>query len=906
MKVNYSSPLEKPSGNLPTFAPRALLLVGCLLASAVQAQVAPAVPQASTTSAKEEAVKMSPFEVTGKSQLGYRSTQTLAGAGIATDLRDLPSSISVMNRELMDDLMITHIDQLSTFYISGENEPLPEASIPSGTVRMRGITTTNLRDGIYIAYNPDSHSMDRVEILRGPNGFLYTGAGAGGNPNQVTKRAQLKDGESVRFMVGSYSLYRTELDVNRVLIDNEKQKLAVRTSIGYQKSDGWAHYAARDFKGALLTVNYRPFRGKTNFNASIDYGNEDLIMAPKILSDQFATSERTGATTPYALTTGGITYVPALGLTYDSVGLRRTSGTNLALVDRNFIAPETNFRGPGAYNNSGYAAMNFTLDQRISDNLNLQFMHIRSKNRKSTRTTVGSSQASIYKDVNPTLPGGAPNPYFNKYYNEYVNREYYFTEPTAYYKAAAVYDLKLSFMTQNIIGAAHRHSYEPAFVSFSEFVDPRSSRFKGAYIDANTIEAYRANLITQNNNRFYRRFYLVDGDGPNITNPATVAGQSVYTRDITADGNNGRLWWRGYWNNGFSVGSTGTYLNGRLNSFVGWRRDSFNRTTGSLFYNVARDDANIQRSTTQLTPLDYTLPAFPRQNPGTRVKGDSVNYGLVYRVTNFLSLYANYGESVSLNVAAGGDGFIPGTTIGSPKGYGQDYGIRWLFLDGAIESNWTYYKNNKQNVAAISAAVSDELRVLVAGVNPAGTDTQTVTPKGIEFDTILNINRGLRLLWNLSSNKLSNTDRYPALKTVVAEAKGKAPTPVSDAFLASVPEGTPSAGFTKLRSNLVASYRFDRGILKGFSVGGGAQYRDVTYQGNFDLNLDGIAEEIWTPSYVVTNLMFGYRTKAWDRPVDFGLNVNNVLNKQYFRATALNTGGWGEERNFRFSARISL
>jgi outer membrane receptor protein involved in Fe transport len=145
------------------------------------------------------------------------------------------------------------------------------------------------------------------------------------------------------------------------------------------------------------------------------------------------------------------------------------------------------------------------------------------------------------------------------------------------------------------------------------------------------------------------------------------------------------------------------------------------------------------------------------------------------------------------------------------------------------------------------------------------------------------------------------------LKSVQADAREQGfATPETDAFLASVPEGTPSAGFTKIRSNLVASYRFNNGPLKNFSIGGGAQYRDVTYQGNFDLNRDGTAEEIWTPSYTVVNLMFSYRTKLWDRPVDLGLNINNVFDKEYFRATALSTGAWGEERNFRLALRVEL
>lgn len=852
---------------------------------------------------------MSAFEVVEQSGLGYRATKTLAGAGIATEIRDLPSSISVLNREFIDDLMVTNIEELSRFFMSGEFEPAPEASISSGgAVRMRGIPTGNLRDGIYHPVILDSHAIDRVEILRGPNGFLYTGAGAGGNPNQVTKQAVLKDGQTARLVFGSYNLRRAELDVNRVVMNTERHKLAVRTSLAYQDSDGWAHHSGRKFRGGLFTVNYRPFGGRTNINAVVDYGKDMVIMTPKILSDQYSTSERTGTTTAYTSTTGGRTLLPALGLIYDTVGQRRTSGTNLALSDRSFIRPETNFRGPDAYNDTINTSHGLMIDHRFTDALSLQLTARRMEVRKATRTTIGSSQASIYKDVNPTLPSGAPNPYFGEYYNEYVNREFYFREPSTYYRAAAVYELKARFMTQRIVGATHYHIYDPNFVSFSEFVDPRSGNFRGSYVDAQTLAAYRANLTTQNNNRFYRRFYLREGDAPHITNAAIIPGQSVYMRDITADGNNGRLYWRDYWNQGGSIGAAGTYFKERLHSFVGWRSDSFERKTGSLFYNVARDTPSSPRQPAEVTSLDYTLPSHPRQDPATDVRGESVNYGLVFHAFKFLSLYANYAESVSLNVAAGGVGLIPGTTIPSPKGFGEDYGIRWLFLDGAIESNWTYYKNNRTAGAGIPANVSrDELAVLFTGINPDATDSQTVTPEGVEFDTIINLSRNLRLVWNYSSNKLKNTERYPVLKSVHADARAKGfATPLTDAFLASVPEGTPSAGFTKVRSNLVASYRFSSGPLKNLSLGGGAQYREKTYQGNFDLNRDGFAEELWTPGYTVVNLMLGYRTRVWDRPVDLGFNVNNLFDQEYFRATALSTGAWGEERSFRLSMRVEL
>ncbi len=907
MKITVSCLGAARAGLPPALAAFALGIFATV--APLAAQTAPARPAATGTDPARDITVLSAFEVTEQSGLGYRATQTLAGAGIATEIRDLPSSISVLNREFMDDLMVTNIEELSKFFMSGEFEPAPEASISSGgAVRMRGIPTGNLRDGIYHPAILDSHAIDRVEILRGPNGFLYTGAGAGGNPNQVTKQAFMKDAQTVRAVFGSYALHRGELDINRVVLNTERHKLAMRASLAYQKSDGWAHHAERDFTGALFTINYRPFGGKTNINAVIDYGRDFVIMTPKILSDQFSTSERTGATTAYTVTTGGRTFLPALGTIIDTVGQRRTSGTNIGITDRNFIRPETNFRGPDGFNHTYNTSHGVTIDHRFTDEFSVQFTARRMEVKKVTRTTIGSSQASIYKDVNPTLPDGLPNPYFNQYYNEYSNREYYFTEPTHYYRAAAVYELKLPFTTQRIIGAAHYHIYNPNFLSFSEFVDPASGNFRGAFVNENTLAAYRANLTTQNNNRFYRRFYLRDGDSAALTGADVIRGQSMYLRDITADGNDGRLYRRDYWNQGGSIGATGTYFKERLHSFVGWRSDSFERQTGSLFYNVAQDTPGNSRRPSEMSALDYTLPSHPRQNPPTDVRGDSVNYGLVYHALKFMSLYANYAESVSLNVAAGGTGLIPGSTIPSPKGFGEDYGVRWLLLGGAVESNWTYYKNNRTAGAAIPANVSrDELAILFTGINPDATDSQTVTAEGIEFDTTINLTRSLRLLWNYSSNKLSNTDRYPVLKSVQADARSRnLATPNTDAFLATVPEGTPSAGFTKVRSNLVASYRFNAGPLRGLSLGGGAQYRERTYQGNFDLNRDGFAEELWTPGYTVVNLMCGYRTRLWDRPVDIGLNVNNLFDKEYFRATSLASGAWGEERSFRVSFRIDL
>jgi len=159
----------------------------------------------------------------------------------------------------------------------------------------------------------------------------------------------------------------------------------------------------------------------------------------------------------------------------------------------------------------------------------------------------------------------------------------------------------------------------------------------------------------------------------------------------------------------------------------------------------------------------------------------------------------------------------------------------------------------------------------------------------------------------ISSNDLETSDRYPQLRGYQARAKAKStPTPETDAFLSSVPDGTPLPGFTKRRSNLVSMYRFNSGPVKGFSIGGGVQYRDKSYMGNFDLNQDGVAEELWSSGYNLWNLMMGYRTKIMKRNVDMSLNIYNLFDKDYFRSFALSTGGWGDGRNFRFAARVDF
>ena len=65
------------------------------------------------------------------------------------------------------------------------------------------------------------------------------------------------------------------------------------------------------------------------------------------------------------------------------------------------------------------------------------------------------------------------------------------------------------------------------------------------------------------------------------------------------------------------------------------------------------------------------------------------------------------------------------------------------------------------------------------------------------------------------------------------------------------------------------------------------------------MNNDGIAEALWSPSYYLVSLLAGYRTKLFNHTATFALNVDNLLDKDYYVSATTTTGSWGAPRTFR-------
>ncbi|MDP3209136.1 MAG: hypothetical protein Q8M65_08295, partial [Rhodoglobus sp.] len=334
---------------------------------------------------------------------------------------------------------------------------------------------------------------------------------------------------------------------------------------------------------------------------------------------------RTGATTALTATTGGRTYVPALGITYDSTARRRSTGTGIVLRDERIMPREFNFLGPDTVQDSEEFTFGFHVDQKVSEVFNVQASFTYFDIEKWNTERVGSSAGAVYRDTNATLPNGLANPYFNELYTEYYSRRNNGRQPVHNARVTAVYELKLPYNSQKIVASAVYHDAEPGDFRYSEFVDPASGNFKGTLNPASTLAAYTANNTVMSQNFFYRRFYLKDGDRTGLTRGGPIAGQSVRRRDPAADGATGRLSSRLYRTPAYGIGADGSYFGGRLHTLVGWRRSSFNQDPSRDFYNA------VTGETFKLdTPLSFVR---------TRITEDSYNYGAVFHVAKFLGAY---------------------------------------------------------------------------------------------------------------------------------------------------------------------------------------------------------------------------------------------------------------------------
>jgi len=162
------------------------------------------------------------------------------------------------------------------------------------------------------------YDLERVEVLRGPQGTLWGKNNTGGALNFISKKPTFTSSGYGKFTYGSYNTRIIESAVNGAVIDDV---LAARVSAYYETSDGWAKNIVTDEIGPQVKdANFR-LQLLAKFSPTLD---AQLILASRDVDASDSPSYSVGATTKPgtdltvldpegAYNQGGSKYIPPYG-----------------------------------------------------------------------------------------------------------------------------------------------------------------------------------------------------------------------------------------------------------------------------------------------------------------------------------------------------------------------------------------------------------------------------------------------------------------------------------------------------------------------------------------------------------------------------------------------------------------
>jgi outer membrane receptor protein involved in Fe transport len=174
-----------------------------------KAPVAAAVDPAPASSAPEQPVQMSTFEVTTTQGRGYVATTSATGFKTDQPLMDIPQGdIVVTNDFIKDSAYENNTDVLQYF---GVNQ-----LIQGALFQLRGLSLQSnpyMDEMITHSFYEDDAIVDSYEVVKGPAQSLYVGAGLGGVVLETTKKPLPYRQEIIFASVDQNGLYRFMTDL---------------------------------------------------------------------------------------------------------------------------------------------------------------------------------------------------------------------------------------------------------------------------------------------------------------------------------------------------------------------------------------------------------------------------------------------------------------------------------------------------------------------------------------------------------------------------------------------------------------------------------------------------------------------------------------------------------------------
>ena len=166
----------------------------------------------------------------------------------AENLQDVPVSVTALTSEDLEVSRLRNLNELADLVPNMQELPLKGDGTPVFSLRGLSMGDYSFHQqspiGMYVdevykgnqALNAVPHfDLERVEVLRGPQGTLYGKNTTGGAVNFITRRPEMENAHYVTIGAGNFGLLEAHGAFNAVLSDT----FAIRLAGTYGTADGW-------------------------------------------------------------------------------------------------------------------------------------------------------------------------------------------------------------------------------------------------------------------------------------------------------------------------------------------------------------------------------------------------------------------------------------------------------------------------------------------------------------------------------------------------------------------------------------------------------------------------------------------------------------------------------------------
>ena len=863
----------------------ALCAASAAVAASAQTLPGPVLPP------KDSAVILSPFEVNADNDRGYQAANTLGATRTNVAIRDLPMQINVVTEQLMVDRALFDLDQVLDV-IPGTartfNEFVPQANI-------RGFdSSAAMRNGVRGLTTPDMNSIARVETLKGPAALLYGQTQPGGVINYITKNPSPQKKTTLRLSAGTDGLFRSEFDNTGPL--NAAKTFNYRLGATYYTVDKGERQRSLDRVAIAPMLQWKPFQ---HTSVVVRYSNTH---------DNIRPAEGLALKPTGALNRGGDpSYFAAFGLV-DPVDTPQW-------VDD--VGPGFIKDSPSSYRDYKPAIWELEATQRLNANMDLRFNLAYHRRARSSIREGGTGLINPWTQTAPTLASlgglnswnldstrGDPFPEARHLY-EFIGRggiaatgdpladtRLLNGQPYRYDPNVATLQYtpgKSGWRRTNWIGNNRRERRVNGQIDLV-------TRFKTGPLANTLLTGFEHNedRVWENNSTFVRNpalgtagttLFTIPGTTTQITNVVDYfyniySPTSTAARDAFAARNLTPL--SGFASNG--ANNDQRYTSDAL--YANWSA-TFHQNRGRVSFGGRFDDVSARNST---------------KNPGTNSIGfDGVvtstiegarqrttpQGGISYRVTNPVSVYMLYSQSVNPRVtfqpartaardtqlltryqqdglpAPNLDEKPWGTLLEPEFGKSFEYGVKTDLFGERAMINVAYYVIDKKNVSRGKPAADPDSAV--GFIDLSGQERA----RGIDIDFYV---RPVRELQIGGGGLFNKTEIIAVNATTLA-------SPLATTFTANTGANVPftllgrrTPNAAKYSGNGYVRYEFSQGALKNTGLGLSYIYMAPRREGD---------AQRWSESWSRFDLNASYRTKLFNRSTNFSVVVRNATAREY-------------------------